>query len=133
MSQQLLLLDVSCPGCRASLTRGDQVALHAHVKDTSQEGEVRLSARFGDYTIESDVDIPAGSVTEFLCPSCDHSLMIDAPCKLCGAPMASVNLATGGSLEFCSRRGCQGHALGGFGDLDEMIDLLNRMFKIPHD
>jgi hypothetical protein len=133
VSAQLLLLEVSCPNCQAVLTRGQQVALDAHVVDTHQDGEVRLSALFGDYSVETDLVIGEGAVTEFSCPSCDHSLMVDTPCALCGAPMASVNLTSGGSLEFCGRRGCRGHALGGFGELDEMIELLNRMFKIPHD
>ena len=38
--------------------------------------------------------------------------MLPLACKLCGAPMASLNIAKGGYLEFCSRRGCKGHALG---------------------
>lgn len=133
MSKPLLLLDVCCPNCQASLTRGEQVVLHAHVPEPRQEGEVRLSALFGDYSVQTDLVIPDGAVTDFLCPSCERSVMVETACKLCGAPQASLNLAGGGSLEFCARRGCRGHALGGFGELDDMIELLNRMFKIPHD
>ncbi|HEY3381760.1 MAG TPA: hypothetical protein VGK32_08325 [Vicinamibacterales bacterium] len=133
MSQQLLLLDVRCPNCQAALTDGEHVVLGARVAGTQQEGVVRLSAMFGDYNIETDLPIGDGDVTEFSCPTCERSLTIDSRCKLCDASMASLNLAGGGSIEFCGRRGCRGHALGGFGDLDEMIDLLNRMFKIPHD
>jgi hypothetical protein len=44
-----------------------------------------------------------------------------------------VDLPTGEAMEFCGRAGCRGRVLGGYGDLDEMTDLLNRMFKIPHD
>ena len=58
---------------------------------------------------------------------------METPCRLCGGPLASVTLATGESMEFCGRKGCRGHVLGGYGDVDEMTDLLNRMFKIPHD
>jgi Zn-finger nucleic acid-binding protein len=54
-------------------------------------------------------------------------------CPLCGAAMASINISSGGYLEFCSRRGCRGHALGGFGDIDQMMSLVNRMLKTPHD
>jgi predicted RNA-binding Zn-ribbon protein involved in translation (DUF1610 family) len=133
MSKPLLLLDVCCPNCQASLTQGQEVVLHAHVAEPRQEGEVHLSALFGDYSHTTDLAISDGTVVEFLCPSCERSIMVETACRLCGAPLASLNLASGGSLEFCARRGCRGHALGGFGELDDMIELLNRMFKIPHD
>jgi hypothetical protein len=133
MTQSLLLLEVTCPNCKSLLTRGQHVPLGIHCVETGEDGEVRLSALFGDYAVETDLVIAEGATAEFWCPFCEQSLMVDTPCKLCGAPLASLNLQAGGSIEFCSRRGCRGHALGGFGDLDEMIELLNRMFKIPHD
>ncbi len=133
MSQQMLLLDVSCPNCGVVLTEGQKVHLDAYIKDTNQEATVYLSAVFGDYSIDCDVKIPEGSIVQFRCPSCEQSVMLEMPCKLCGAPMASLNILKGGSLEFCSRRGCQGHALGGFGDVDQMMALINSMFNTPHD
>jgi len=133
MTQDLLLLELVCPSCGAALTAGEEMRLTGRVRETGEAGEVRLSARFGEYRVATDLSIAEGGIVEFTCPSCERSLMVDGACTLCGGPNASVNLATGGSVEFCARRGCRGHALGGFGDLDEMIDLLNRMFKIPHD
>ncbi len=133
MSQHMLLLEVSCPNCHAALTEGTRVHLDAYIKDTNQEATVYLSAVFGDYSIECDVKIPEGAIVQFRCPSCEQSVMLEMPCKLCGAPMASLNILKGGSLEFCSRRGCQGHALGGFGDVDQMMALINSMFNTPHD
>jgi endogenous inhibitor of DNA gyrase (YacG/DUF329 family) len=133
MSKDMLLLEVVCPNCSDVLTEGQKVRLDAYIKDTNQDGTVLLSAIFGDHTIESDIDIPKGSTAEFRCPTCDQSLMLNTPCKVCGAPMASLNLKSGGYLEFCSRRGCKGHALGGFGDIDEMIALVNKMMNTPHD
>ncbi len=133
MSHQMLLLDVSCPNCNAVLTEGQRVHLDAYIKDTSQEATIYLSAVFGDYTIDCDVRIPDGAIVQFRCPMCDQSLMLEIPCKLCGAPMVSLNLVKGGTVEFCSRRGCKGHALGGFGDVDQMMKLVNSMFHTPHD
>jgi hypothetical protein len=132
-AQPLLRLEVQCPNCHAALTRDQQVVLAAHVVRGNQDGEVRLSALFGDYRAQSDLSIEDGDVLTYSCPSCDRSLTIETPCTLCGGPLASVNLASGESMEVCGRRGCRGHALGGYGDVDEMTDLLNRMFKIPHD
>ncbi len=133
MSKQMLLLEAICPNCSAPLTEGQKVHLDAYVRESNQDGTVFLSAIFGDYTVETDLAVPDGAVAEFRCPSCDQSLMLQMPCRLCGAPMASLNLRPGGVLEFCSRRGCKGHALGGFGDVNQMMSLVNTMFNTPHD
>jgi hypothetical protein len=131
--QSLLLLEVFCPSCGAALTQGEQVVLEGHAVPTGQDGEIRLSALFGRNEVQTELAVGEGDVVVFACPSCERSLTVEAPCKLCGAPLASVNLASGESMEVCGRRGCRGHVLGGYGDVDEMTDLLNRMFKIPHD
>ena len=133
MSNPLLLLEVYCPNCQAMLTSGETLVLGAHVVSTDQDGEVRLSALFGDSGAESDLAIADGEVVTYACPACERSLTVETPCKFCGAPLASVNLATGEAMEICGRAGCRGRVLGGYGDVDEMTDLLNRMFKIPHD
>jgi hypothetical protein len=133
MSSPMLVLDICCPQCMAPLTQGTRVPLAAYVRDTHQEGEMRLSAVFGDYSIETELEVREGTIVEFHCPKCDCSLMLSVPCKLCGAPMASLGLMSGGYVEFCSRRGCLGHALGGFGDVDQMMRLMNRMLDTPYD
>ncbi len=133
MSKQLLLLEVTCPNCGDELTDGSKVKLTAFIKEPRQEGEIRLSAIFGEYTVETDLDIQPGTTVDFRCPSCDQSIMLATACKMCGAPMASLNLKDGGYVEFCARRGCTGHTLGGSGDIDAMIGLINRMMNTPHD
>ena len=133
MSHQMLRLEVCCPNCQAELTEGQRVHLDAYIKDTNQEAKVYLSAMFGDYSVDCDVKIPDGAICQFRCPICDESIMLQVPCRLCGAPMASLNIVKGGSVEFCSRKGCKGHALGGFGDVDQMMTLVNSMFHTPHD
>ncbi len=133
MSKQMLLLQAGCPNCGAALTEGQKVHLDGYVRETHEDGEVYLSAIFGDYGVESELKIPDGATVEFRCPICEESLMLQIPCKLCGAPMASLTLSSGGVLEFCSRRGCRGHALGGFGDVDQMMALINSMMSTPHD
>ncbi len=133
MSKQMLLLEACCPSCNALLTEGQLVHLDAYCKESNRDGRIYLSAIFGDYAIQTDLTIPKGATVEFRCPICDVSLMLQIPCKLCGATMASVNIRAGGTLEFCSRAGCKGHALGGFGDVDEMMSLINTMLNTPHD
>jgi len=129
----MLILPLCCPQCAAELTEGTRVSLNAFVKETRQEGEMRLSAVFGDYSVETDLDVREGLIVEFHCPRCDASIMLPLACKICGAPMASLNLRNGGYVEFCSRTGCKGHAIGGMGDIDDMMSLMNRMFDTPYD
>ena len=133
MSKQMLILEVSCPQCAAPLTVKSRIPLNAFVHETNQAGEMRLSALFGDYGVESELDVKEGQIVEFHCPHCDASLMLPLACKLCGAPMASLNLKAGGYLEFCCRAGCKGHALGGVGDIDQMMRMMNSMFETPYD
>jgi hypothetical protein len=133
MSNKMLRMRLTCPHCNAALTQGNRVPLDAFVRDTHEDGQIALSALFGDYSIESELEIPEGAIVEFRCPQCDASLTLANPCKMCGAPMASLTIEEGGYLEFCSRRGCKGHALGGVGEIDDMMNLMNRMFETPYD
>ncbi len=133
MSRQMLVLELRCPQCGAALTEGARVHLDGHVRRTHQQREVFLSAVFGDDTVDADPTLEEGDIVDLSCPRCEVSLMLPLACKLCGAPMASLNLARGGALEFCSRRGCRAHAFGGIGNIDDMIGLLNRMLETPYD
>ena len=129
MSKSMLVLEASCPNCDAPLTEGQVVHLDAYCKDINQDGAVFLSAVFGDYSVKTDVQIPSGIGRRVPLPELRESVMLQMPCRLCGAPMASLNLKTGGCVEFCSRAGCKGHALGGFGDVDDMMTLVNTMLE----
>ena len=133
MTKQMLVLQLCCPQCGALLTEGMKVRLDGFVRETHGEGAVLLSAVFGEYTVESDFEIPEGTVVEFQCPHCDASVMLPSVCKICKAPMVSLNLAQGGYIEFCSRKGCKAHAIGGTGNIDEMMSLMNKMFETPYD
>ena len=133
MSKHMLILELCCPQCGDTLTEGTKVPLDVYIKETNQEGVMRLSAIFGDYTVETELNAPEGCLIKLRCPKCDSSIMLPLACKICGAPMASLNLKSGGYVEFCSRRGCKGHALGGVGDVDQMMSLMNRMFDTPYD
>ena len=133
MSKQMLVLQLCCPHCKELLTEGNRIHLDAYVKDSNRDGEVFLSAVFGEYSVEGTIDIPEGAMAEFRCPKCDQSIMIALYCRTCNAPMASLNQSGGGYIEFCTRRGCKGHAIGGAGDIDEMISLMNKKFNTPYD
>jgi hypothetical protein len=129
----MLIMSLSCPQCATVLTEGKKIHLDGQVRRTHQEGVLYLSAVFGDYSVESDLSVEPGDIVDFRCPKCEATVMIPLQCKLCGAPMASLNLEKGGYVEFCSRRECKAHALGGTGNIDDMMSLMNRMFDTPYD
>jgi hypothetical protein len=133
MSKQLLVLELCCPQCGAALTEGTRVHLDGQVRRTREQREISLSAVFGDDSVEADLTLEDGDVVDFSCPRCEASLMLPLACKICGAAMASLNIAKGGTLEFCSRRGCKAHVLGGAGNIDDMMSLMNRMLETPYD
>jgi hypothetical protein len=132
MSKKMLILELHCPSCKADLTHGAELRLDAHVRDTGHDGAIVLSAVFGDYTVHSDLVVPDWAIVDFRCPRCEQSVMLPASCRKCDAPMVGLD-HPGGYIEFCSRRGCKGHALGGEGDTDQMMDLMNKMLQTPYD
>ena len=83
--------------------------------------------------METDLEIPEGAIVEFRCPKCDASIMLRSPASCAARRWPRSTSASGGYLEFCSRRGCKGHALGGVGDIDQMMSLMNKMFETPYD
>jgi len=133
MTKQSLVIEVRCPHCKEMLTEGSKMSLRGHVRESQKDGVLELSAVFGDYSVKTDLELKDGWIVDFSCPKCDASVMEAVGCKLCGAPRASLDIEGGGTLELCSRRGCKGHALGGFGDVDQMMSLVNRMFDTPYD
>jgi len=133
MTKPMLVLELCCPQCGASLTEGTRVHLDGHVRRTHQQREVFLSAVFGEARAEADPTLEESDVVDLGCPKCEASLMLPMDCKICGAPMASLNMAKGGALEFCTRRGCKAHVLGGAGNIDDMMGLMNRMLETPYD
>jgi hypothetical protein len=132
MSKSLLLMEVTCPKCGAELTEGEYIPLDGRLADGTGHSVIKLSAYFGDYKLETDLNIPEGAIVSFSCPKCEESLTISSTCGACKAPLASLDLKKGGHVDFCTRRGCPGHALGGFGDVNQMIELMNRITDTPN-
>ena len=109
-------VSVSCPSCNRSLmTREHVLDGHPMVRVTvsfgRKHGWMRLSSLYGDYRIESEYDIPRGVVVHFFCPQCHAELRSTRFCPNCDAPMIVLLVRGGGTVQFCSRRGCQEHML----------------------
>lgn len=126
-----ILLDAVCPHCHAGLTHGDWIELKIRLAD-GQTGIVSLSTFFNDYAVKLPFFIAEGAMAVFHCPHCNAELNRDYPCTLCAAPMFTLGIKGGGKIDACTRRGCKGHALGGFGDPDELLMLLNKVIDTPY-
>jgi len=125
-----LLLRTVCPHCDEDLTKDEWVTLNFRLPD-GRRGKISLSAFFCTYSIKVPFSIPQGTVTALACPHCQAELTSDKRCDLCTAPLFTIGLKTGGIIDVCSRKGCRGHALGGFARPEELIVLINNLVDHP--
>ncbi len=76
-----------------------------------KSGRVYLSQIYGSYNkqFEGVEDIPE-SVVDCACPKCRKPFPIQKICE-CNAPVATLNLEIGGTVNFCTRNGCSHHSV----------------------
>lgn len=122
---------VKCPHCDEELMDSEvkidflpSIKLVAHV--ASQSGFLWLSAQYGSFQSISEMNVEVGQVTRISCPHCKHDLPIVRQCSICLAPMHQLYLFSGGSIEFCSRKGCSNHHLE-FQDIDSLSDFYDML------
>jgi NADH-quinone oxidoreductase subunit E len=109
-------VSVSCPQCNRSLMTRDhllegQPMVRVTVSFGRKHGWMMLSSLYGDYRTESEYEIPRGVVVHFFCPRCHAELRSTRLCPNCDAPMIILFVRGGGTVQFCSRRGCKEHML----------------------
>lgn len=133
----MVKVNCSCPFCQRSLMDAEHpingapsVALVGRLTGNagSSEGIVRLSAYYGDYTVETALVIPTDMVVDFFCPYCRNHLNSSRICELCRAPMTALMLNNGGKIQFCSRRGCEKHFVE-FEDPEAAIRAFNQEYS----
>jgi hypothetical protein len=86
-------------------------SIELEVAVDKQHGRLYLSQIYGSYEkiFEGVEDVP-DAVVQCSCPACHNLLPIVKTCTY-KAPVASVNLEMGGSVNFCTRNGCRAHSL----------------------
>jgi NADH:ubiquinone oxidoreductase subunit E len=114
--ERIFGVTVSCPRCNRSLMTDEHrldgyPMVRVTVSFRRKHGWVRLSSLYGDYRIESEYEIPRGAIVHFFCPSCHAELRSTRLCANCDAPMIILLVRGGGTVQFCSRRGCKEHML----------------------
>jgi len=116
VQKALFPIQVNCPHCNLSLMDSqadldNRPSIRVSVLANGRPGRLRLSSLFGSYRIASDWEIPRQSVTRFFCPHCHEELVNGALCPVCEAPLVPLIVQGGGTIQFCSRRGCEKHLL----------------------
>ena len=110
----MVQVKVTCPHCKQSLMDAEHpIDGHPSIRvDLEFDGRrqwLRLSSLYGSYNIESEAEIPEGTVCGFFCSKCGADLTVTRDCEDCQAPMVGMSFVQGGTVEICSRRGCKKH------------------------
>lgn len=114
--QRIFPVEVSCSRCNHSLMDPERPvdgypSIRVSVAFDGLHGHIRLSSLYGSYNVESDHEIPPGTVADFFCPHCHAHLIGSSRCPECRTPMVPMIVRGGGIVQICSRRGCRGHIL----------------------
>lgn len=109
-------VNVKCPYCKQSFmddsqTIDDCPSIKVAIQHGSKRGNLYLSSIYGSYNVISEIDVPMEEIVLFFCPQCLSSLITKDLCDECSAPMTSFELAQGGKVHICSRRGCKKHLI----------------------
>jgi len=130
-------LEVQCPFCMKSFMCEDhklhgKPSIKLNIMTPKQRGTIHLCSVYECFDHVSDIEISDKTIVEFTCPHCNKELLVKEECKICGAPMVSLTLKTGGRVNVCSRKGCSNHYVA-FENLN--IELLNfyEKFKYGHN
>ncbi|HDG67794.1 MAG TPA: hypothetical protein ENG11_01445 [candidate division Zixibacteria bacterium] len=124
-------IEARCPHCHSILNDEEVLikgrpALKFLVENKGKRGYIWISAIYGDHeTIEpEELNILPGDVVRFFCPHCEKPLPILDKCY-CKADLIKIELATGGELKFCNRKGCYygGISFTNPEDLDRFLGL----------
>jgi NADH:ubiquinone oxidoreductase subunit E len=121
--ESLFPLTLHCPHCNHGLLDPDtpvdrQPSVRLLLAHQGRQGFLHLSRLYGSHGHSTQVEVPAGEVTDLYCPHCQALLNAPDDCPACGAARVALLLAGGGVFQVCSRRGC----------LEQTLDLDGRSF-----
>ncbi len=97
-------------------------SIKLNIMTPDERGTINLCSVYECFDHVADISIEEGTVVEFTCPKCNKELLVNEECRICGAPMVSFVLKTGGRVNFCSRHGCSNHYIA-FEDLSTELSM----------
>ncbi len=112
----LVVRNARCPNGCGLMDREHPIHGHPSIRVRAAfgnvSGEVFLDPVYGSYDNISEIIVPRGQVAEFHCPHCGVALTdVDRRCAKCAAPVFTLGLPRGGSIEVCQRNGCPDHRM----------------------
>lgn len=112
----MIIVNVKCPHCKKSLMSNEKLinkkpTIIVKLTYAGKKDILYLSAVYGNYNIETNLNVPKGKIAGFRCPHCNTDLKSTRKCDICNAPMISFDLKDGGQVQICSRRGCKKHII----------------------
>jgi hypothetical protein len=100
----------------------DIPSIKLNIAENGQKGDIRLSAFYGSYNYQCDLDIVKGQEYIFSCPHCEEVLNAEEDrCEECSAAMVPLKIKEGGYVRFCARADCKKHNIE-FEDLAHVQD-----------
>jgi ssDNA-binding Zn-finger/Zn-ribbon topoisomerase 1 len=107
-------LHVKCPHCRKSLMDNDKLlhgepSIKLNIVSPAERGVLHVCSIYECFDHEANINLGKDSVIDAYCPQCNKELLVKEECKICGAPMISFVLTTGGRVNICARNGCSNH------------------------
>jgi NADH-quinone oxidoreductase subunit E len=114
--KRIFPVEVSCARCNHSLMDPEYLmdghpTIRVTVSFSGKHGWLILSSLYGSYNVSSKHEIPSDTIVNIFCPHCHAEMIGGAKCTECGAPMVAMIVRSGGVVQICTRRGCQGHLL----------------------
>ena len=114
--ERIFPIQVRCSRCNHSLMDAETLldshpSIRVTVSADRRHGWLRLSSLYGSPSISSEHEIAEGTETNFFCPHCHSALSDSRDCSYCGAALVSLIVEGGGTVQICSRRGCEGRTL----------------------
>lgn len=114
--QSHMIQDVRCPVCKKSLIDdsyriGNCSSVKLDIEYKNTRGILKLCPVHESYSYFSSIEVPEREIVMFICPLCKTRLNTDHACNVCNAPVAILDIQTGGKLIICSRKGCKHHKL----------------------
>ncbi len=112
--EKYISLSVKCPFCGKSLMDKEELlhgepSIKLNIQTQNSRGTIRLCSIYECYDYQTEVPLIEKEVVDFTCPHCNKELNTKEECQVCGAPMVSLLLKTGGRVGLCSRTGCANH------------------------
>ena len=132
MQKKEVALNVHCPKCGKSLMDKeheilDKPSIKLQFDFKGERWIVRLCSIYGAYDTISEIAIGQNDIIDFFCPHCNENLRSKSVCEKCKTPLVILKMDNGGTVNICSRKGCQNHFISFKEITDDIIKFFSQI------